>query len=254
MLPPTERFTDRVRDYVRYRPTYPTAVVDLLHTACDIPSGAPIADVGAGTGIFSSRLLDAGYEVFAVEPNDAMRAAAEAQLGSNARFHSLEAPADATTLPDHSVAAVTVAQAWHWFAGEAARREFVRILQPGGWLLLVWNERETVASTPFLQAYEAFLKAEAPEYMRVRHREFDAKRLDEVFAPEPMQTTTFPNHQVLDRDGLLGRVLSSSYAPNVGQTGHERFVAKLHELFEAFHTDGHVVFSYETQVYWGRLR
>lgn len=249
---PTERFTDRVRDYVRYRPTYPPEVIDLLQTECGLAEGTPVADVGAGTGIFTRHLLDAGATVYAVEPNEAMRLASEAASGGHPRFRSIDAPAEATTLPDDSVDIVTCAQAWHWFRAEEARAEFVRILRPGGWLFLVWNERST-DSTPFLEAYEAALRTHAPEYLQVRHREFDAKRLHEVFAPEPMLRANFPNAQVLDRDGFLGRVMSSSYAPQPDDPRHRPLMDALGEAFDRFNEEGTIEFRYMTECYYGAI-
>jgi SAM-dependent methyltransferase len=251
-MKPTERFSDRVQDYVRYRPTNPPEVIDLLQTECGLREGSPVADVGAGTGIFTRQLLDAGATVYAVEPNPAMRAAAEGASGAHPRFRSIAAPAEATTLPEGAVDIVTCAQAWHWFANAETRAEFARILRPDGWLFLVWNERSTEA-TPFLEAYEDVLRRCAPDYLRVRHREFDAKRLDEVFAPEPMRRATFPNSQRLDGDGFLGRVMSSSYAPKPGDPRHEPLMAELRRIFNAHQENGEIDFRYTTECYYGHL-
>lgn len=249
---PTERFSDRVRDYVRYRPSYPPEVIDLLQRECGLQEGASVADVGAGTGIFTRHLLDAGATVYAVEPNAAMRHAAEAASAGHPRFHSIDAPAEATGLPDDSVQIVTCAQAWHWFRAAEARAEFARILLPGGWLFLVWNERAT-NSTPFLEAYEEVLKTHAPEYLRVRHREFDSKKLGDVFAPEPMLRTNFANSQILDREGFLGRVMSSSYAPKEDDPLHGPLMKALEETFNRFNEDGTIEFHYTTECYYGAI-
>lgn len=249
---PTERFSDRVRDYVRYRPSYPPEVIDLLQRECGLQAGTPVADVGAGTGIFTRHLLDAGAIVYAVEPNEAMRLAAEAASAAHPRFHSIDAPAEATGLPDDSVGIVTCAQAWHWFRHAEARAEFARILCPGGWLFLVWNERST-DSTPFLEGYEAALKTHAPEYLRVRHQEFDSKRLHEAFAPEPMLRANFPNAQILDREGFLGRVMSSSYAPKEDQPNHRPLMDALGDVFDRFNEDGKIEFRYTTECYYGAI-
>ena len=247
-MQPTARFSNRVRDYVRYRPSYPAEVIDLLRRECGLDHGVPVADVGAGTGIFARLLLEAGAVVYAVEPNEPMRAAAEAASADHPRFHSVDAPAEATGLPDGAVQIVSCAQAWHWFDHARAREEFVRILRPGGWLFLVWNERST-EDTPFLRDYEAILNEFAPEYHRVLHQEFDANRLDEVFAPEPMLRANYPNAQVFDRDGFIGRVMSSSYAPK----GDERLMSELGRAFDRHQVDGRIEFRYTTECYYGRL-
>src|SRR5258708_10384954 len=112
---PTRRFSSRVGNYVRYRPGYPPAVLDLLRKQCGLTSSTVIADVASGTGIFTRILLESGNRVFGVEPNLEMRKAGEEFLGAYPHFTSVEGTAEATTLPDHSVGFVTAAQAAHWF-------------------------------------------------------------------------------------------------------------------------------------------
>src|SRR5580698_7305729 len=150
----TERFSNRVDDYVRYRPDYPPAQLDWLRDAHGVDASWRVADIGAGTGISSKMFLDAGHIVIAVEPNAAMRGAAEAWLGDNPRFHTMDGRADATTLADGSVDLVSVAQAFHWFDPAATCREFHRILRAGGLAAIYWNSRR-LTNTPFLQGYEA---------------------------------------------------------------------------------------------------
>ena len=133
----TTRFTDRVDDYVRYRPGYPDVLFATLRDVAGLSAHAIIADVGSGTGISTSHLLRAGWDVFAVEPNAAMRAAAERAQGGNPHFHSVEGRAERTTLAPASVDAVTAAQAFHWFDLDEARAEFVRILKPPQWAALI---------------------------------------------------------------------------------------------------------------------
>ena len=163
---PTARFTSRVDDYVRARPGYPPEVVRLLETECALGPGKSVADVGSGTGILTRDLLETGATVYAVEPNAAMREAAEAALeplsppgerGRGEGFVSLAATAEATTLPDAAVDLVIAAQAFHWFDRDAARQEFSRILREPRWVALVWNERAE-SGTPFLEGYETLLR------------------------------------------------------------------------------------------------
>ena len=152
----TSRFSDRVENYVRYRPGYPLEVLVALKTECGLAPSHAIADIASGTGLWTRRLLENGNPVFGVEPNSEMRAAGERLLAGFSKFTSLAGSAEATTLAHQSVYFVTAAQAAHWFDRESARREFVRILQPGGWLVLLWNERLT-ESTRFLRDYEHLL-------------------------------------------------------------------------------------------------
>ena len=211
-----------------------------------------VADIGAGTGIFSRLLLEAGAEVYAVEPNPAMRAAAEEALGGNPRFHSVSAPAEQTTLAAASVSLVTAAQAFHWFDPAAARREFCRILRPGGWAALLWNHR-LEGGTPFLAAYEELIRAYAPAYNEIARRYPDSERMEDFFAPVRMREERFANSQTFDYEGLYGRVLSSSYVPRPGDAGHEPLVAALRRLFESHQEGGRVRFGYECRVYYGQL-
>src|ERR1700678_1940440 len=164
----TSRFSDRVENYVRYRPGYPPEVMQELKTECGLNPRHVVADVASGTGIWTRLLLENGNPVFGVEPNPEMREAGEGLLGAFPKFTSVAGAAEATTLADHSVDFVTAAQAAHWFDRAGARREFVRILKPGGWLVLLWNERLT-DSTAFLREYEQLLLTYATDYQDIRH-------------------------------------------------------------------------------------
>lgn len=251
-LDSTRRFSDRVADYVRFRPTYPRALVEWLRSEHGVTPSWVVADVGAGTGISARLFLDAGHEVVAVEPNAAMRAAAVEALGSSRRFRAVDAPAEATTLPDGSVDLVVAAQAFHWFQPEAVRREWARILRPGGLVLVVWNSRRT-GGTPFLDGYEQLLRAHSLDYSSVAERYADEATMRRWFGVGFRATRGFENRQVLDLDGLRGRLLSSSYAPKAGQPGHEPMLEALRRLFERTAVDGAVTLEYETRAYVGRL-
>ena len=249
---PTKRFSDRVADYVRHRPSYPAGVIDTLRREAGLTGSAHVADIGSGTGIFASLLLPHCERVYGVEPNDAMRAAAEELFAGEPRFASVAAAAEATTLPDASVDLVTAAQAFHWFDAAACRREFARILRPGGFVALVWNERE-ISATPFLAEYEALLHRHATDYAKVNHANTDARKIAGFFAPAAVALAELPNEQRCDFEALKGRLLSSSYAPNVGHPGHEAMLADLAALFARHAEDGAVTLLYTTKLYFGRL-
>ena len=213
MKSPTERFSDRVENYAKYRPDYPAAMLQYLVKS--IPAPARIADIGAGTGILTAQLLDAGYEVFAVEPNRPMAEAAERELGLRPRFQSVPGTAEATTLESGSVDLITCAQSFHWFDQEKTRPEFNRILRAGAPVAIIWNERLDDASE-LEREYEAILQRLAPEYPEIIHRHVTLDQIQAFFGPRPVQLFTFPHFQFLDREAFLGRVLSSSFIPNVG--------------------------------------
>ncbi|WP_146849313.1 class I SAM-dependent methyltransferase [Brevifollis gellanilyticus] len=248
-LAPTQRFSDRVENYVRFRPGYPQEIVTLLRENYGLTGDAVIADLGSGTGISTALFLEAGCTVHAVEPNREMREAAERLLHHHAKFHSVAGSAEATTLPDHCADFVVAAQAFHWFDAKAVRQECDRILKPGGWVVLIWNERQLDA-TPFLRAYETLLLQFSSDYATVRHENIDTTKLAQFFKG-PHVTHTFANAQHFDFAGLKGRLLSSSYAPAAGDLRHEPMLAELQQIFDDHHEDGRVTFSYDTKVHVG---
>lgn len=245
------RFSNRVADYVRYRPSYPAGVIELLRQRAGLRPGSKVADIGSGTGIFSKLLLDAGAEVFAVEPNAEMRAAAESMLAASSRFHSIGAPAEATGLDDQSVDFIVSAQAFHWFDRKRVRSEFTRILKPGGSIALIWNVRQTNSSA-FLRDYEKLLLTFAPDYSQVRHENVDAEALAQFFDGARFEKHSFANSQTFDFAGLSGPLLSSSYAPAAGHLLHEPMMVELRRIFDAHQHEDAVSFQYDTEVYLGR--
>ena len=246
----TQRFSSRVDNYVRYRPGYPPEVLELLRTECGLSPSSIVADIASGTGILTRMLLENGNRVFGVEPNPEMRRAGEQVLTRYPGFTSVAGSAEATTLDDHSVDIITAAQAAHWFDRERARREFVRILVPGGWTILLWNERDTDA-TPFLREYEQLLLTYGTDYKEVRH-EHTTDAIDTFFAPSPFQARVFRYSQELDAEALEGRLLSSSYTPQPEDASYESMLRELRRIFDRHQRSGLVSFQYTTRVYYGR--
>jgi SAM-dependent methyltransferase len=251
MLNSTERFSTRVANYIKYRPSYPAAVLELLSVRCGLAATSTVADVGSGTGILTELLLETGAEVFAIEPNKEMREAAERLLSDYGRFRSVNGTAEATTLPDASVDLITSGQAFHWFDVPKSRPELGRILRPRGWAVLVWNERPADAGA-FLDEYDALLRRHAAEYDRVTNMRADEAKIRKFFGKRP-QTQVFANRQTFDFAGLQGRLMSSSYAPEPGHPEHEPMIAGLRDLFERHNRGGKVIFPYRTLVYFGQL-
>ncbi len=251
---PTARFSDRVENYVRYRPGYPPEVLDLLRAECGLQPSHIIADIASGTGVFTRLLLENGNSVFAVEPNTEMREMGMHQLESYGRLVSVAGTAEETTLRSASVDFVTAAQAAHWFDLPRARAEFARILRSGGpvgWCVLIWNERCT-ASTPFLRDYEQLLLTYGTDYKEVRH-ERTTVMIHEFFAPALCHERVFGMRQQLDYEGVAGRLLSSSYAPLEGHPSHAPMMQELQRIFRARATDDTVAFEYNTRVFYGKL-
>ena len=194
----TTRFSDRVHDYVSYRPGYPRAVVTFLHENAGIDPRATVADVGSGTGIFTRLLVEAGHTVYAIEPNAPMRAAAERDLAGMPRFISVAATAEHTSLDDRSVDVVTAAQAFHWFDVARVRREFRRILRAGGHVVLVWNDRRE-SVTEFDREYQALIDRYNADLAAVDHRRLtrDDTVISSFFGSSGCERFTFDNSQVL---------------------------------------------------------
>ena len=248
----TTRFSDRVEDYIRYRPGYPREIKTLLAEQCGLSPDSAIADVGSGTGISAQLFLESGNLVYAVEPNTEMRAAAERLLGHYAHLRSIAGTAEATTLESESLDFIIAGQAFHWFDRQAARKEFERILRPMGWVVVLWNQRR-VDSTPFLMAYEALLKTHGTDYCDVDHRRVGETGIEEFFGPGNFRLATFDNRQILDWHGLLGRLNSSSYVPRPGEGGYDEMVAQLKTIFDTHQSDGVTHMDYDTLVYFGQL-
>jgi SAM-dependent methyltransferase len=251
MLRSTERFSTRVENYIKYRPGYPTEVLELMRVRCGLAATSHVADVGSGTGILTELLLETGATVFAVEPNKEMRAAAERLLSDYGRFRSIAGTAEATTLPDASVDLITASQAFHWFDIPKSRRELARILRPRGWVALIWNDLPVDAGA-FLDEYDALLRRHAADYDRVTNMRADEAKIRDFFGRTP-GSAVFANRQTFDFAGLEGRLMSSSYAPEPGHPEHEPMIAGLRDLFDRHNRGGKVVFPYRTLVYLGQL-
>lgn len=246
-LNPTQRFSNRVDNYVKYRPSYPTAVLNCLRAECGLVETAVIADIGSGTGILARLFLQNGNRVLGIEPNKEMREAGEAYLAEFANFTSVDGTAEATTLPENSVDFVTAGQAAHWFDREKSLPELRRILRPGGTIAFVWN---TMAfdDSPFMRGYE-----------QLTLRYFDGKpsRKNEMrgnvvaFLGEGTQVRHFAYEQQFDLSGITGRLLSTSYAPLPGDPRHAPMLAELADLFAAnVGEDGRIRFLYTTELYF----
>jgi len=249
---PTERFSDRVEDYVKYRPHYSFEVVQALRSACGLCPQHLVVDVGCGTGLLAKIFLENGNRVAGVEPNAEMREAGERFLASFATFSMVAGTAEATTLPDRYADFVVAGQAFHWFQPTPTRTEFARIVKPEGWVVLVWHDRD-LDSTPFLRAYEEFLQRYGTDYSSVAHNKVaNYSALERFYAPNQMQLIVQSTQQQFDLEGLRGRLLSSSYAPREGPAA-EAMLQELPNLFAEHAQDEKVVFEYWTRIYYGHL-
>lgn len=246
----TERFSNRVEFYIAYRPGYPGTMIDYLRSVVGLTAQHVIADVGSGTGLLSEPFLRNGNMVYGIEPNAPMRMAAEQLLSEFNNFHSIDATAERTALPDASVDMITAGQAFHWFDPSRTKIEFARILKPGGVIALVWNERRETTS-PFLIEYEALLQRYGTDYNAINHRNVTPEKLRPFFASHEMIEARFDNFIPQTREQIRGRLLSSSYVPAEGEPGCAEMLAELEIIFERNQKAGVVMMEYDTRLFWG---
>ncbi len=251
MLDPTKRFSNRVENYLKYRPSYPPEIIPLLESECGLTAESIIADVGSGTGLLTEPFLKNGNPVFGIEPNLEMRAAGEKVLAKYPKFTSVDAVAEATTLPDHSVGFVVAGQAFHWFDRAKTREEFVRILEPGGWVMLAWNGYRA-KSSPLMAAYQEIVMRYGTDYSEVR-REVEGCDVESFYAPDICTCVRTEFQQGFDFEGLKGRFLSASFVPGPDHPNYEAMLNDIRRIFDANQQDGKVVFAYETVLYYGQL-
>ena len=244
---PTTRFSSKVDAYVRARPGYPSGLVSWM----GVGPGRVVADIGSGTGIFTRQLLDAGAKVIGVEPNGAMRTAAEKQFSGNPDFTSVDGTAESMELPDGAVDRVVAAQAFHWFRPEETRREWARILKSDGEACIAWNDRK-VSGPAFFREYEALLVKHGIDYLEVQAAQTDDAAIS-AFYRGPFEKEIFEHRHVLDWDLLRDRTLSCSYIPDEETPEGKAMLGDLRAMFDRLQQDGKVEMVYETRAYRGRL-
>jgi SAM-dependent methyltransferase len=248
----TERFSNRVENYVKYRPDYPKEFIDYLYSQVGFSKDSIIADIGSGTGILTRLLLERGSRVVGVEPNKKMRKAAEILLEEYPKFISMDGTAETTGISNEAVDYVICATSFHWFNREVCKKEFSRILKSGGKVVLVWNKR-IVEESRFLAAYEELLKAYLPEYDGINHGLITDDEFKNFFKNRFYNSFSFKNEQLFDLEGLKGRLMSSSYAPMPGESNHDVLMQGLENIFNKYSVEGKVDFKYTTEGYIGEV-
>jgi len=249
-----KRFSNRVENYVKYRPQYPDEIVELLEKENILQTGSVIADIGSGTGFSALPFLKKDYKVIGIEPNEEMRNAGDDYLKDYSKFNSINATAELTTLENNSVELIIAGQAFHWFNIEQARKEFKRILKQDGNILLIWNDR-IISGDQFHEVYEDFIKMFAIDYKEVNHKNLDDQStIQDFFGTENKLTKkVFENSQALDFTGMKGRVLSSSYMPNESHKDHEFMISVMKKIFTRFQENGKITIKYNTTLFYSKL-
>jgi SAM-dependent methyltransferase len=247
-LSPTTRFSNRVENYVKYRPSYPDAIIPFLENKIGLHKGLSIVDVGSGTGLFSELFLKRGYPVTGIEPNNEMRKAGEKRLSHYPDFLSVNSRAEDTGLKNQSTDLITVAQAFHWMEPLATKKEFLRILRPGGHIILAWNLR--LKQGPFLEAYESLKQKYGDDYKATKTADEDA--IASFFYPMEIRMEPFENMQLLDFDALKGQLLSASYIPLPGHVAYDDMITELAKLFVQHNIKGFIKMEYETKLFYNK--
>lgn len=245
-------FSNRVKDYVKYRPTYPSDAIDYLYDIVKLDENSTVADIGAGTGKLSKLLVERGTNVIAVEPDQEMRKACEQILGHESNFRAVAGSAESTCLRDNSVDFIVCAQAFHWFDRTVTKMEFKRILKERGKVILVWNTRQT-KGTAFLEGIEHLLLNYGIDYSEVNHKNISEDELQLFFKENSMEKSVFKIEQLFDFEGLRGRVMSSSYTPMPEHPNYGPMMDELKNLFNRYEKNGKVPYTYETELYWGEI-
>jgi ubiquinone/menaquinone biosynthesis C-methylase UbiE len=246
----TERFSDRVDNYQKYRPSYTDETIDYIFNNFGLSNDSVIADIGSGTRIFTEKLLKRCKKVYAVEPNPEMRIAADKKLSPYKTYESINGTSENTTLDDKSLNGITVAQAFHWFNIEKTKEEFKRILKKDGYIFLIWNKR--VSNTPFLSTYEKILIENIPEYSVVTHNNIN-EDIIKGFLTKDYSKASFSNNQVFDLKGVLGRLNSSSYTPKENTKEYGLIKVLISKAFTQYSENGFISFNYNTEIYSGKI-
>ncbi|MGE5221996.1 MAG: class I SAM-dependent methyltransferase [Omnitrophica WOR_2 bacterium] len=242
-------FADKAEYYARYRWDYARPAIDLIFEKAGLSRLSVVADIGAGTGILTRHFVSRVGRVYAIEPEPEMRMIAEGLFENEPSFTSLGTTAEATGLPDASVDFIAVGQAIHWFNPQSARGEFLRILKPGGWLAILWNED----ATPGLD--EALRTVCIPEngWQPAKNRQ-EVVPLDYYYPEHGHQIYSY-SQMIREPWGVfIGALVSDSHAPNSGDALYSRFEAAAREVFERFNTGGFLQVSCRTELCLGQVR
>ncbi|HTZ54927.1 MAG TPA: class I SAM-dependent methyltransferase [Candidatus Acidoferrum sp.] len=237
----TTRFGARAGDYALYRPSYPRDAIAAVLDGFPTPD---VADVGAGTGISSIALANAGAYVFAVEPNANMRGS----IPVRADIAVVDGTAEATSLPAHSVDIVAAFQAYHWFTPDRVLAEAARIGRARVRFAAVWNERDE--KDPFVREYSAIIQRYITDDTEARRRNTTVD--DDLRAQgwQHVRLLEFRHVVPVDWEALIGRTRSTSYLPREGPA-YDAMAVELRALFDRASEFGGARFALVTSVHLG---
>ncbi len=252
-LKPKKRFSSRVENYIKYRPSYPQEIITFLTEKKILVKSNVIADIGSGTGILSELFLKNSNIVYGVEPNIDMRNAGQKLLMKYPKFVSIEGSAENTTLNKNNIDIITAGQSFHWFDLKKARIEFLRILKSEGWVILIWNRRKK-RSNEFLKDYEKLLMKYGTDYTVIEKKKLNYdKFFGENKSNNKYQKKQFDNSQKFNFKGLKGRILSTSYIPLNDHPMFNEMISDLKKIFKRHQQNRSIRFEYNTVVIYGQL-
>lgn len=232
--------------YEAARPSYPDEAIAVLREAAGLGPGTHVCDLAAGTGKLTRRLVELGGVVTAVEPVEAMRAQLRSAVPS---VEVIDGAAEQIPLPDGSVDAVTVAQAFHWFDAPVALAEVARVLRPHGVLAILWNERDE--STPWVAEMSRLIRWHERTVSRYQHVDW-AEVVATAGAFEPLEERTMRWEQPMTRELLAERVRSISYIAAMPVPEKERLATEVTDLVRRMGEP--FPLPYTCRVQWARLR
>jgi SAM-dependent methyltransferase len=247
---PRTQFSSKAQGYQDHRWDYAPAAIETLIGQTHLGDKAVIADIGAGTGMVSRHFIERGYQVFAVEPNLAMRQMAEQALGHDPAFHTIDGLADATTLAKQSVDLIVVGRAIHWFSPVSTRDEFLRILKPTGWLAIL---RTPVTASPLKTAIDTMRTAENGCIEALHKQRIESTPLNFYYGNDDFLFWNFPATTQEGWEQLLGRITSFSSTPSEADPLYPQFKAALRAVFDHFSVDGQVTVDFSTELFLGQI-
>lgn len=243
-----KRFSKRAEYYYKYRPTYPLVIADFIISELKLSSDSILADIGCGTGIFSSLFKNKVKIIYGIEPNTEMLKLAKKNLSTQKNFKPIKATYDNTTLKNSSINAIVCAQAFHWFNINKAKKEFIRITDNNHYCTLIWNIRNT--NNPFFAEYENILYSNIKNYSKRAHNKNYDKISKSLF--KTYKKEIFDNFLYYDFDSVCGLLKSSSYFPLKGNS-YNKILEEMQNLFNKYSINNIIKLHYKTIVYLGSL-
>ncbi|MEL7068836.1 MAG: class I SAM-dependent methyltransferase [Cyanobacteria bacterium J06581_3] len=243
-------FASKVADYVASRPDYPAALFERLQTACNLQPGSVVADIGAGTGLLTHGLLKNGYQVVAVEPNQAMRRASDYALSKFSGYRSVEGAAESIPLEAGSVDLVTAAQAFHWFETARSRVECLKVLRPNAKVALIWNDRDL--DDPLQEVINKIFGEYGGAKLAALAAHEKQRDVTQFFGDTTPQQFSFPHEHRLTESGLLSLAFSRSYMPDRETSSGQDAMMRIRQVFRQFVIADMVTVRYSTTAFIGR--